>query len=125
MDPLALLLVVVFFVLPLLQQMAEKRRKRGPRLPPLELPDEEASHREAPRVRIERGEGGWSVDWGAWPTEAPRAAEDEDDRAAERDAAASYEVSREDPRGASYETLPAPLVRDRAPLAISLESVEI
>jgi hypothetical protein len=130
-DPLTLLLVVVFFVLPLLQQMAEKRRKRGPRLPPLELPDE-ASRREAPRVRLERGEGGWSVDWGAWPTEAQ-------DAPAERE-----ESPYEDPYGAGYEMLPArieaqprevtvaepaaspaPILRDRASRAVSLESLEV
>jgi hypothetical protein len=80
MDWVTLLLIFIFFVLPLAQQLLEQAR-RG-RTPPgeempdeyLEEPDPVRLERPAPSPRVEREvkeesvtQGSWSGEWGSWP----------------------------------------------------------
>lgn len=81
MDWLTVLLFVIFFGLPLLQQLLEKSRNQQLPPPEGELYDEEGEAFEprevtgqaARRRRVEQEQpstaasGGWSTDWGSWP----------------------------------------------------------
>jgi hypothetical protein len=80
MDWFTLLLIFIFFVLPLIQQIAEARKRGGQ--PPVDAPEEEwdweAEQREAQRsgtAEAQReqvsGNGGWSEGWGSWPGDPP------------------------------------------------------
>ncbi len=83
MDWFTLVMIVIFFVLPLIQQIAEAR-KRGSE-PPVELPEEEWEYEEehlstmdsgsagteARRSRGAETDGEWSEGWGSWPGEIP------------------------------------------------------
>jgi len=65
MDLFELLLLFVFFVLPLFQALIEQRRKAG--RPPLPPPEDAP---ELPRPAEGAGttaDAGWSTDWGSWP----------------------------------------------------------
>lgn len=81
MDWFSLLLLVVFFIVPLIQQIAEARKQGDqPSLPPDEGEIDEAylEAEEAALRRRKQGSpasdvdaGGWSADWGGWPGETP------------------------------------------------------
>jgi hypothetical protein len=81
MDWFTLLLVFIFFVLPLIQQIAEAR-KRSQEPEPLEpeeweMEEEPAAERSGPPRRnvpestTSPDSGSWSEGWGAWPGEEP------------------------------------------------------
>lgn len=72
MDWLSLLLIFVFFILPIIQQVIEQSR-RGKAEPQEEM-DEPVATMEGPRASTRRpepvpvgGSGGWSEDWAPWP----------------------------------------------------------
>lgn len=79
MNLFEILIVLLFIVLPLLQQVLG--RKKDPELPPAEGEEDaepETARRggtarspasAAPPGERSTGEEGWSVDWGAWPAE--------------------------------------------------------
>lgn len=78
MDFFSLLLLIVFIVLPLVQEVL-KRRRPPPRVPGEDLPGEphpqnsdrdlQAARERAIELRGDGQTGGWSGDWGEWPDE--------------------------------------------------------
>jgi hypothetical protein len=76
MDWLTLLLIFIFFILPLIQQVMEARKRGGA---PIEtedssgeedwLPLEEVDFEGTAENRPKQGQGEWSEGWGSWPTE--------------------------------------------------------
>lgn len=85
MDFISLLLLIVFIVLPLVQEVL-KRRRTPPRVPGEHLPREpqpQSGDRELEAARERAGElrgdgqtgGGWSDDWGEWPDEVEAGSE--------------------------------------------------
>jgi hypothetical protein len=131
MNWVELLLLAVFFILPLLQGLLGRGKgKEGDELPPgeIDVPDEQ---RRPTATSVERAGtaesgGGWSADWGGWPDEDDDVLEaetsDEDvveeikpfiwGRASRPDTEATVtrESVREEPRVVSME----PLVINRA-----------
>lgn len=86
MDWFSVLLLIIFVVLPLVQQFLQKREP--PQLPPPEQrdwewgqpPTSEPGEQGASRRRITKVEdvNSWSEEWGAWPGEAAEQVDDEE-----------------------------------------------
>ncbi len=110
MDWFTVLLIFIFFVLPLLQELM---RRRGP--PPPELPPEEDEWEwELPQERQREGSGRrptteeWSEEWEEWPGEVRETAEER------REVSAWEELGLEDIFGRPAEAPPEP-PREAAP----------
>lgn len=66
MDLFELLLLFVFFVLPLIQQLVGRRKQRGHSPPPMEGEGEEVA-RLPVQAPPREAQAGWSAEWGDWP----------------------------------------------------------
>ncbi|HUE96906.1 MAG TPA: hypothetical protein VMN39_09610 [Longimicrobiaceae bacterium] len=125
MDWFTILLIFVFFVLPLLQKVVERSKKADAEradesLEEAELEGLELQHeapRSRPRPEVERPrprpevERGWSEGWASWPgleTEPEEAAE-------EAIGPAAADRPRDEPRVISYEPVRLPEARRESP----------
>jgi hypothetical protein len=119
MDWFSVLLLVIFVVLPLVQQFLQKREPQRPDLPEQQdweaLPPMSDRGDGAARRRITKVEdvSPWSEGWGAWPGEA---AEQDDDEEMLAD-----EIGMEEPP--APEVLPAQ--HPPAPLVVSMEPLNV
>lgn len=72
MDLLEVLLVLIFFGVPLLGRLLQRNAPQEPQLPPVDSEAEDAEWLPAPAPRRETAPapaqgGGWSAGWGEWP----------------------------------------------------------